>query len=531
MVNWIKEIGSRLRIFVFGIFVMCFAVIFSWKMDPRDLFKNQVFLWDTLYFSELANAWKTLLFESTAGIPTPFVSRIGFPLFSGVVESVTSFSLTTSAYFVEISAIILVTLFLIKEFATWDISFKVTIIFLVYFLFSWNYPLRMAGSWPAFGSGIATLAVCLAYLMTVLAKKRMRFWSFFMVAGSILGIMLREIFLLIILLVIGLGLVKKFFSKLNSKASNKYFGSVDLRCEANLAIFCVIPSGMFYWYLQSLNQNKPSLVDYVSGYSSLIWTHLHFGNFLYVLFSAYGLHILIISILMFNSQARRLYIERVAKSEDLRRLVDFCVVGILISIAFGGDSERYLTWFFPVIAILAAIALDYLFKSKSLGKAKITIIALILLLSGRMLVPNLPHMFLVEASTYCSTAGVKTNYNPSNFFGPKFMERFRLQLYVVPGMDIPRMTKNFTRDSISWQGNSPMVAASKDECKDGKRGAFFNNYRFELNNIPFPFGFQHNQFEVYSVWSWWADWRAQFIYILQWLLAITMLGYSRVRKN
>jgi hypothetical protein len=203
----------------------------------------------------------------------------------------------------------------------------------------------------------------------------------------------------------------------------------------------------------------------------------------------------------------------------------------LISIAGGGTSEIYLVWFFPFIAILAAIALDYLFKSQSLSKAKITIIALIFLLSGRMLVPNLPHIFLVEVETYCSTAGVKTNYNPSNFFGPKFMERFRLPLYEVPEMDIPRMTENFTRSSFSWQGKSPMVTASKNECKDGKRGAFFNNYRFELNNIPFPFGFQHNQFEVYSVWSWWADWRAQFVYILQWLLAISIFGFSRVRKK
>ncbi len=529
--TWIKRNALKIRFVAVCIFVLCIAFIFSWKMDPRDLFDNQVFLYDTLYFSELAKDWKTLLFEGSIGIPAPFVSRIGFPLFSGVVESMTSFSLTSSAYLVEITAIILITLFLTKEFASRGISLGVTFIFLVYFLFSWNYPLRMAGSWPAFGSGIATLAVCLAYWMTILAKKKIRFRNFFMIVGSIFAIMLREIFLLTILLVIGLSLVKKIYIGLNSKSDTKPIRSVNLRHEAHLAIFCVIPSGLFYWYLQSLNQNKPSVIDYILGYSSLFWTHMNLGNFLYVIFSAYGVPILIISILMFNPKARKLYTERITKSEDLRGLIDFCIVGIVISIVFGGDSERYLTWFFPFIAILAAVALDYLFKSQSLGKAKITIIALIFLLSGRILVPNLPHMFLVEVSTYCSTAGVKTNYNPSNFFGPRFMEGFRLPLYEVPDTDIPGMTKDFTRGSISWQGSGPMVAASKDECKDGERGAFFNNYRFELNNIPFPFGFQHNQFEVYSAWSWWADWRAQFIYVVQWLLAIIMFGFSRVRRK
>lgn len=511
------------------------AVLFSWIIDPRDFFYNQVFLYDTLHFSELAKSWKRLLYESTPGVPAPFVSRIGFPLFSGVVASYTGFSLTFSAYLIEMAAIIFVVFFLVRDLLTQSISKKITLIFLIYFLFSWNYPLRMAGSWPAFGNAVGTLAVYWAYLMATLAQKRCSYRSILLIVGSIFGTLLREIFLLTILLVCVLGVVRNLYFRLNAKNDRRQSTLVCSGYITRLAIFCLIPSVLFYGYLQTLSSNSPNILEYAIGYLSLLWMHLNLGSFIYVIFSAFGLPILFICLVIIGPQTRSVYVERISKSQDLRKLVDFCLIGIFISIVFGGDSERYLTWFFPFVAVLSAIALEDLLRSQSLGKAKIVLTFSIFILGSRMLVPNLPHMFLVQNSTYCSTAGVKTNYDPSVFYGPSFMEAFRLPVKEVPKEDLPRNAKDFIRGSDVWQikgEGSPMVAAGKYECENGVKGPYFNNYRHELNNIPVPFGFQHNQFEVYSSWSWWADWRAQLIYILQWIMAVVILGFpSRIGRR
>ncbi len=503
----------------------------SWRIDPRDFFQNQIFLYDTFHFYEMAKNWKNLLFESTPNVPAPFVSRIGFPLLSGMISAGTGISITLSAYIVELVAIYFASIFIVREFFSRGISTLSTCIFLIYFLFSWNYPLRMAASWPASGNGTALLAVCLAYLVIRTIQNQKKLMPLQLLLISVIGIFLREIFLLSVLFVFVLGIARYGYQLWSYKGGEAPSKSTTFPFLKTLFGYSIFPSSLVYVYIQSLNSDRPGIIDYLQGYTSLFWTHLNLGNFLFANFSAFGFPLLLICIAAINRSTRKEYFKRISNSTDLRMLTEFCLGGVLISVVFGGDSERYLTWYFPFVAILSAIALDYLLKMQTIGKAKAALIVAIFFLSGRMLVPNLPHMFLVNDSTYCSTAGVKTNYSPSAFFGPNFMTDFKLPVQSVPEEDLPRFTKYMTRGSETWQGIRPMVAASKNECKNGKRGTFFNNYRFEVNNIPVPFGFQHNQYEVYSAWSWWSDWRAQFIYIIQWLVSILLLSLSRPRRQ
>jgi hypothetical protein len=528
--------SSEFKNYTFLLSVILFSIWYSWRIDPREFFQNQVFLYDTLHFSKLAASWQTLSFEYTTGIPAPFGARIGFPFLSGMASEKLGLTLSLSAYLIEVIVIVFVAFILFREMKICDISSISVLTILCYFLFSWNYPLRMAGSWPASGNSIATLAVLMAYFAVVLAHRKGKKSAFAVFAVSISGILLREVFLLTLIVFCVIELViKKLIDYV--RCSRK-----GLRPEVGRGIIksiflkAIIPSGLVFAYLQSLSNVKPSFFEYVSGYTSLFWTHLHLGNFLYSALSAYGFAILVVCTMIFNESARKRFAETISKIHHFRIIFNFCLSGIIISVVGGGDTERIMTWFFPFVAIITALALDSLFKTSRVSRGKLAGLFLIFLLGSRMLVPNLPHMFLVQNSTYCSTAGVKTNYSPSVFYGPSFMEAFRLPVKEVPKEDLPRNAKDFIRGSDVWQikgGGSPMVAAGKYECENGVKGPYFNNYRYELNNVPVPFGFQHNQFEVYSSWSWWADWRAQLIYILQWIMAVIILAFpSRVgRRN
>ena len=516
-----------------GIF---FSIWYSWRIDPREFFQNQVFLYDTLHFSKLAASWESLSFEYTTGVPSPFGARIGFPFLAGMLLEKLGFNLSLSAYLVEVIAIVFIAFFLFREMKIRDVSSISRLIILCYFLFSWNYPLRMAGSWPASGNSIATLAVLMAFFAVVLAHRKGMKGTFAVFAVSISGVLLREVFLLTLLVFCVLELFIRLvmnYVRCNIRALRP---GLDRGIIQSVFLKAIIPSGLVFVYLQSLSNVKPSVFEYVSSYASLFWTHLHLGNFLYSTFSAHGFAILIICTVLFNRKARKCFAETISKTHHFRIIFNFCLSGIILSVVGGGDTERYMTWFFPFVAIITAIALDCLFKTSGVSRSKFIGLILIFLLGGRMLVPNLPHMFLVQNLNYCSTAGVKTNYDPSVFYGPSFMEAFRLPVKEVPKEDLPRNAKDFIRGSDVWQikgEGSPMVAAGKYECENGVKGPYFNNYRYELNNIPVPFGFQHNQFEVYSSWSWWADWRAQLIYILQWIMALVIFGFpSRIgRRN
>ena len=151
-------------------------------------------------------------------------------------------------------------------------------------------------------------------------------------------------------------------------------------------------------------------------------------------------------------------------------------------------------------------------------------------LSSRVLVPNLPHMFPVNESEFCGVNGIKTNYNPSVYSGIPGLSNFQLPLRTVPKESIS-FEPNIGRSSLlSWRSNEIQLPSEKFDCKTGLKNPYFNGYRYELNMIPAPLGFQHNHFEFFALWTYWTDFRVTIVITAQWLVLITILLKLQRRK-
>jgi hypothetical protein len=285
-------------------------------------------------------------------------------------------------------------------------------------------------------------------------------------------------------------------------------------------------------YVRSLVQvtehSSYSIVEHIVTYG---WFHLHIVEFLYPLFYALGpIFIIGFSFMAIKELRKKLFTSVVNSINHISLVVMFCFFGFIFGMLGGTDSDRFLLWFFPFFTLFALRSIEIMVAYN--GKQLLFILFILIFSSlffSRFYVPGTPNIFF-PGNKYGSQANIKTNYSPSLYYGPTFMEKYRLPLQNVP-LD----------DAFIYGGGVKnieklvQIPASISKNTEGNRRHWYkNHYKYNINNIPIPLGFPHNQYELFAAHPFYGGKVIKILFLLQWLfifMLITMLLRGLLRDN
>jgi hypothetical protein len=251
------------------------------------------------------------------------------------------------------------------------------------------------------------------------------------------------------------------------------------------------------------------------------WFHLNIGEILYAFFYALGPFFLAFLIVLFSSTTRDKLIKKMCDSNiNFAIFLPFCIAGAIFMMVGGTDGDRFLLWFFPFYGYLGLISIGVLLD---IGNKKVNYSVIFILLIGlvwtKFYVPATPNLFF-PGDKYRSMAGVKTNYDPKLYYGIPLMEKFRLPLKKVPRKDFSSNEPIFGQFQLKGVVE-PMIPDDTPRISD-KQNPYRGAYRYEINNIPFPLGFSHNQYELLIAHPFWGSLKIKAAILLQWL---SILGF------
>ncbi len=503
----------------------CFSlgIIYSAIRDPRDFLINDFAPKD----AEIYRVASITLFESDVVAETNtrriFQARVLYPLLNALLSRSFGFRDTFSAYLVDLTSIFAALICCTYIWRKTGLR-NLTVIFLsIFFLFSWNFPLRMSGAWPNAGFGIFYLPPLLFLISIFVLKSKNKFNKLIVLLVSVVAVSIRETYLLFAFGYFFVCALYTIFYSIQEKPQKRE-NNKDLKSLVQIVIWILVPALVSNFLIQA-RIGASSSYDGITVYAEYLWKNLNLFTVFSAFFSSLGL--IALTVILLLARGRNFHVAKVLRFR--RELLVFCLVGTVISVLGGAEPERYLTWIFPALAVFAGKYWEYLLDSKCHLNI-LTIMVVVFFLSSRVLVPNLPDMFPVNESEFCGVNGIKTNYNPSVYSGIPGLSNFQLPLRTVPKESIS-FEPNIGRSSLlSWKSNEIQLPSEKFDCKTGLKNPYFNGYQFELNMIPAPLGFQHNHFEFFALWTYWTDFRVTIVITAQWLVLITILLKLQRRK-
>jgi hypothetical protein len=161
----------------------------------------------------------------------------------------------------------------------------------------------------------------------------------------------------------------------------------------------------------------------------------------------------------------------------------------------GTDSERFLLWAFPFYFYFGLLAFSLL---------------LVAVLWTRMYVPAIPHLLFLKKIN--SPHGVRTNLNPALYRGPGLLLPLRRELVAVARQDA------YSTKWIAKPELLPKPYVAKAVTESILETPYHGSYSFAVNNLPFPLGFAHNQYELLAIHPYHGDYRLRQFLLAQWLL-------------
>ena len=509
---------------VFTIFFFICLLFYS-HFDPNEMRSNAIFPWDSGVYRGLADS---LFSDNPNKIEAidPFGPRILFPYIYGNIARITGLSFIDSAYFLNLFSTYLVTIFSLIFWRFYGTGRLLSLIGIGLFTLFWAGPLRGSGFYP--GSGFAfesLIVVCLFMILSQFSKKNI--WFIFILSIFIFLLTCgREFvsYLLIMVLLVKYSLKKWLIPKLNNETSLntlvfKIHEGLQNKSYLNLLIGLSFSLGG-YFFSRSLVHDPNASYFILKEIVQYGWFHIHVGELLYPYFYALGPFFLCFLLVIAFKKSRDLFVGRLNKSnQHLDLILIFIAASVIFSIIGGSDSDRFILWFFPFFGLLGLKSIEVMLVFKDKGmKISLVLVFVVGLLWTRFYVPAFSHVFF-PGDSYRAYGGIKTNYDPDLFYGPSFMEKYRVELKEVPYEDI--YSDSIVRDKISDHIEKlPKVPLALKKESD-KQSPYKGVYKYEINNIPFPLGFAHNQYEILAAHPYHGDKRIRFLILIQW---VTIFG-------
>jgi hypothetical protein len=251
------------------------------------------------------------------------------------------------------------------------------------------------------------------------------------------------------------------------------------------------------------------------------WEHLNLFNASYPFFYALGpVASLLILKLTFSKK------EQISNRNSIRSTNNFFVIiGVMFSLFVGGDTDRFIWWFFPFLSGIALSYFEEMNESKYFSKVNLISLLLVTVLWTRLFLPAAPPIKFV-GEKLDAFASVRTDYSQSEFKGPNILRNFinkgEYFLFDDPAaLDI--LSKRVNQQKI-------FLPASTIESKTAE-GLRDPMYKFRINEFPIPFGFVHNNYEMFTLHPQHGERRAKIIFFAQWIALQIYLTISIVRRK
>jgi hypothetical protein len=505
-----------LGVIIIFIFFLTAYLIYT-KFDPDEMRRAGIFPWDSGEYRKIAEQISNNGLLQLKG-QYPFATRLLFPFFYSTIKSNSLLTNIESAYFINIASSLLVILFtflfLQKNAVPQKIAFAITGTYILF----WLGPMRYSIVYPGGAFAFESLLVCILFLILERSSTKNVFSMivgipvvFFLAVG-------REFvfYLLAISLVSALSI--RIILRYRIVSSNKDFIKIP---PLNRLVLLFLTS--LGGYLAA-----KFLVEDTSGgqYSILVtiatfgWFHMNIMESLYPFFYALGpLFLCFLLAASFSLTRLKLIDHFLKRSKHQFFILVFSGSGVIFAMIGGTDSDRFLLWFFPFFALFGAYALSAVWSSMSCYKITFAILMIVVTACwSRFYVPAIPHVFF-PGELYNSAAGVRSDLSPQFFYGPKFLENFRLPLKTVPSSDnqLYGLIDN-SQEISNYQPKISALIERKNTQVIKRLNPYKGSYAYEINNIPFPLGFAHNQYEFLVAHPYHGEIKVRAMLLLQWLL-------------
>ncbi|MEY4457210.1 MAG: hypothetical protein RLY15_1474 [Bacteroidota bacterium] len=521
----IQSVNPTLKGFIILTLIFIISGLTYENFDPKEIRDYGIFPWDSGEYRLIAQSLVERGFSKLEGM-YPFAPRLLFPALYGGLANYLDTSYINSAYIVNICSsffvIIFTYFFLLRNSMSQTASLTVAAIYTVF----WLGPLRYANVYPGGGFAFESGIVCALFLTLQQMTKRS---IFFIAFGTILIFILaigRELvfYLMCLALILAIFITinpLKFFENQKTILTRKQLIVLSFAFLASLIGFTVSR------YLVTDTFGEYSAIYTIASFG---YFHLHIGEFFYPFFYALGPFFLAFLVTCSFKKSRNELIQNLLQNTREHFYVFvFIFSGIIFAMVGGTDSDRFLLWFFPFFALIGSKSLEILWVNIQIHRKLIgTLFILTTALWTRFYVPAAPHLFF-PGNFYNSYAGVRTNLSPDLYFGPFFLERYRLPLKEVAVDDAYHNVIIDTPPKSREQ--QPFVSQKINRNHDMKLDKPYNgSYRWELNNIPFPLGFAHNQFELLVAHPHHGDKKVRLILLFQWA-SLYILFFMLCKRN
>jgi hypothetical protein len=480
-------------------------------LDKNFIYVNNYFPWDSIeYLKALKNyEYNFPLYK----VGSPFNERILFPFFVYKISLIFKLQYIDACLFLNLFSTIIS--FLIFFIISIRINISIVARWLVFIIFmcSWEGPFRTSLYYPGSTFGFDCLLISIIILSGYfyLETKNILYKIFF----SIIFFFFTFQRGLVIMLIPLTYLFLKFFIRKFVKLKNQY--NILNETFFYLFIFSLIAYTLLKFF--SISEGSYSLLKTIIKYS---YFRIHPLEFFYTYFLALGpVFLLLISYLFFIKKIKIIYLLKIIINKEIYLFFfSLFISSIIISSIGGDDSNRFLLWYFVLYLLFGCFCLDY-FLSKN-KKFTIIFFFIVGLFWSRSFIPSQPPLAFAEKFIFNQYVG--TNYDEKFYYGVDFLKKFRQKLYkdrVVLGNPFNLEKTEKYQDIFVTQS-----------YLDPKYYHFYYQkpYKYQINNIPFPLGYLHNQRDALVDHPTFGKPWVRLFYMLQWIV-LTIFFIFCIKKK
>jgi hypothetical protein len=497
--------------------------IFYFYFDTKTILALEIFPWDSNYYRSLAENLHSNEVSQLVETP-PFGYRVLFPWMYGLIHNIFGISYIYSALALNLISSYIALLLYYILWRREGCSKKISWVGVIYFSVFWLGPIRQSIFYP--GGSFAFELLLITFLFFILTRPYNGMKTGLINIASIFILSLgREFITYIVLFVTVTHMLFKFtISNINiqQKVLHKFIEMVKCRNTLNLFLLSCSSIAAYIYVRQLVESHNNSSYSVIETIFTYGWFHLHLLEFMYPLLYSFGVIAIILLVILMLKKFRNIFFFRICESiKNLDILLLFCIIGIIFGMLGGTDSDRFLLWFFPYFFVFFSKCIDVLIGLHNRNTSTVIfILAFVSLFVSRFYVPATPNIFFPGDGKYGSQASIKTDYNPSLYYGLNAMENFRLPLKEVPIEDaFVYGSREINVDNIGGAPKIPVSIGKSSSDSHWYRG----HYKYEINNIPFPFGFSHNQYELFSAHPFYGGRRIKVLLLLQWAIVFLVV--------
>ena len=510
----------RIRILLLTLPIYIIGLGLSYQNDKSVIRAKEIFPWDSRVYFELS---KKLFSESTIpiSIDYPWGARLLFPFICGLITKIGNLSATTSVLIVNQIAVLIVCVFCAWYWKKLGLRLIYSITGTLIFTFSFLGPLRTTMYYPGNGYAFECAIAALTYICLDTLKNCKRYYLFAIYLGLYLLALGREFSAYLVVLFLFFQVIKNSYRRLHS-GSQKIVSNERIIDRRLLLASMFSITGLFSTHMITTDPrgNFPFFrAAFTNG-----WDHLNIFNALYPYYYALGPITLLVLLKLTLTAPKNM------ESRSASRATGnfFAAAGFMFSMIVGGDTDRFIWWFFPFIAGIGLMTFQDLNAIGAVSRLSIASILVVSTLWSRLFFPAIPPIQFVGEKLE-AFASVRTDYSLEKFEGITLFREFQLPLKQFQFQDPLALfmgSKHLDNQLISLPPDTQVNTISN--------GIHPPAYKFRINEYPIPFGYLHNQYEMYSLHPQHGERKAKIILLTQWIIlqfAITVgiLRRSKIR--